>query len=227
MVGACKEMAVYCFDNLLSHYNGDDPPPPAFEGGQYPLFVTWKKVSDSGEARLRGCIGTLEARCVLTGFKDYALTSALRDRRFSPIQPREIANLQVTVSVLTNYEVAVDYLDWDVGTHGMILEFFDHQNTKRSATYLPEVALHEGWTKIEAVDSLIRKAGYNGPITDTLRRKLRVTRYQSSIFTLHYEEYVDYVQRTRGYTPKVSRSCGGSEGALQTLWKLLGFNSST
>ncbi len=39
-----------------------------------PLFVTWKKVLNGGEPRLRGCIGTLEARCLITGFKDYALT---------------------------------------------------------------------------------------------------------------------------------------------------------
>lgn len=38
-----------------------------------PLFVTWKKVVNGGEPRLRGCIGTLEARCLINGFKDYAL----------------------------------------------------------------------------------------------------------------------------------------------------------
>lgn len=39
-----------------------------------PLFVTWKKAINGGEPRLRGCIGTLEARCLINGFKDYALT---------------------------------------------------------------------------------------------------------------------------------------------------------
>jgi len=39
-----------------------------------PLFVTWKKVMNGGEPRLRGCIGTLEARYIISGFKDYALT---------------------------------------------------------------------------------------------------------------------------------------------------------
>lgn len=39
-----------------------------------PLFVTWKKVVNGGEPRLRGCIGTLEARGIVNGFKDYALT---------------------------------------------------------------------------------------------------------------------------------------------------------
>lgn len=39
-----------------------------------PLFVTWKKASNGSEPRLRGCIGTLEPRQIVSGFKDYALT---------------------------------------------------------------------------------------------------------------------------------------------------------
>ena len=42
--------------------------------GFSPLFVTWKKVVNGGEPRLRGCIGTLEAHHLKKGFKDYALT---------------------------------------------------------------------------------------------------------------------------------------------------------
>eukprot|EP00850_Spirogloea_muscicola_P003273 SM000013S26442 [mRNA] locus=s13:402583:403857:+ [translate_table: standard] len=204
MVGACKEMAVYCFDTLVAHYTGDDLPTPSFPGGRFPLFVTWKKVVNGCEPRLRGCIGTLEARCVLTGFKDYALTSALRDRRFPPITAKELPYLEVTVSLLTNYETTGHYLDWEVGKHGMILEFTDPLNARRSATYLPEVAEQEGWTKLETVDSLVRKAGYLGPISDSLRRKLRITRYQSSLYTLSYHEYVEYVLRTRGTVPSLA-----------------------
>ena len=31
MASANKEMAVYCFDTLVSHYNNEDSPPPAFD----------------------------------------------------------------------------------------------------------------------------------------------------------------------------------------------------
>jgi hypothetical protein len=34
MVGASKEMAVYCFDTLVAHYTGDVLPAPGFEEGQ-------------------------------------------------------------------------------------------------------------------------------------------------------------------------------------------------
>ncbi|MFX6532704.1 AMMECR1 domain-containing protein, partial [Acinetobacter baumannii] len=92
---------------------------------------------------------------------------------------------ECTVSLLTNYEIAHDYLDWEVGKHGMIIEFNDPEhNTARSATYLPEVAAHEGWSKIEAIDSLMRKSGYNGPITEQFRKRIRLTRYQSTLFTM-------------------------------------------
>lgn len=196
-VAANEHMAAFCFDSLIAHFNGSDLHPPAFEGGHFPLFVSWKAMSRGGDQRLRGCIGSLEARCILSGFKDYALISALKDRRFAPIQAREVPSLVVTVSLLTNYESAAHFLDWEIGKHGMILEFTDLHNLRRSATYLPDVIIQEGWSKIEAIDSLIRKAGYSGPITDTLRRRSRITRYQSSFCSMTYNEYVRHVETTR------------------------------
>ncbi|KAG5003895.1 hypothetical protein JHK82_027904 [Glycine max] len=223
MVSANKEMVVHCFDTLLAHYNSTEAPPPAFDQAQHPLFVTWKKVVNGGDPRLRGCIGTLEARSLINGLKDYALTSALRDRRFPPIQVNELPLLECTVSLLTDYETANHYLDWEEDDKGRFAVIFslrrwfgstlsagDLDSVVESvemivrwcsATYLPEVAANEGWTKTEAVDSLIRKAGYNGPITDELRMQIQLTRYQSTLFTMHYSEYVSYVKERRGEAP--------------------------
>lgn len=202
MVSANREMVVYCFDSLVTHYNGEQAPPPAFEDGQHPLFVTWKKAINGGDLRLRGCIGTLEARGLIGGLKDYALTSALRDRRFPPVQAKELPYLECTVSILTEYESALNYLDWEIGKHGLIIEFTDPDyNTRRNGTYLPEVAANEGWTKMEAIDSLMRKAGYNGVITEALRKRLRITRYQSSLCTMHYSDYAAHVKIARGGAP--------------------------
>ncbi|KAL6327917.1 hypothetical protein AAG906_027328 [Vitis piasezkii] len=178
MASANREMAVYCFDTLVSHYNSQQPPPPAFDEAQHPLFVTWKKVVNGGEPRLRGCIGTLEARCLINGFKDYALTSALRDRRFPPIQAKELPYLECTVSILTDYETGLNYLDWEIGKHGIIIEFTDPDyNTRRSATYLPR------WLPM---------------------KRIRLTRYQSTLFTMHYSEYASYVKTTRGAAPTIA-----------------------
>ncbi|KAM6553814.1 hypothetical protein CsatB_014576 [Cannabis sativa] len=37
MVSANKEMVVYCFDTLVSYYNNEEVPPPAFDDGQHAL----------------------------------------------------------------------------------------------------------------------------------------------------------------------------------------------
>jgi hypothetical protein len=50
--------------------------------------------------------------------------SALRDRRFDPVSHREIAQLSCTVSLLCAFEPAQSHLDWSVGTHGLIIDFF-------------------------------------------------------------------------------------------------------
>ncbi|XP_018476911.1 uncharacterized protein At2g38710-like [Raphanus sativus] len=193
---ANREMAVYCFDTLVSHYNKEDTPPPAFEDATHPFYVTWKKAVNGGEPRLRGCAGTLEAHRLSSGFKEYALNGALRDRRFPPIQPGELPSLQCTVSIVTDYETPEDYLDWEVGKHGIIIEFSDL--VRRRVTYLPEVPVNEGWTKIEAIDSLVRIAGYEGEITESVRRRIHLSRYQTTLFRMYYSEYIAYVKATRG-----------------------------
>ncbi|KAG8952783.1 hypothetical protein FRC04_003707 [Tulasnella sp. 424] len=58
-----------------------------------------------------------------------------------------------------------------------------------TATYLPDVAPAQGWTKLEAVDSAIRKAGYDGRITDDIRRSIKMRTYQAKKATVTWEEY--------------------------------------
>jgi len=69
--------------------------------------------------------------------------------------------------------------------------------------FLSMFAWVSGWTTLEAIDSLIRKAGYNSRITDSLRKSIKLTRYQSTLFTMHYGEYVSYVKETRGEAPSI------------------------
>ena len=58
----------------------------------------------------------------------YALIAALNDSRFSPIQSEEIPHLHVGVSLLTNFEPADHCLDWEVGKHGIEIEFENNSN---------------------------------------------------------------------------------------------------
>jgi len=93
---------------------------------------------------LRGCIGTFNAMNLHTGLREYAITSAFKDSRFSPITRDEFSRLSVSVSILRHFEDGDDYLDWEVGVHGIRIEFVNEKGNKRTATYLPEVASEQG-----------------------------------------------------------------------------------
>lgn len=61
-----------------------------------------------------------------------------------------------------------------------------------TATYLPDVATQQGWSKVEAVDSAIRKAGWSGKVTEEMRKGCRVTRYQSGKVEVKFAEWKEW-----------------------------------
>lgn len=182
--------ALYCFDVLSSYFANVAPPQPAFQTDIVcPLFVTWNKQQGrSGHLQLRGCIGCLKPLAI-TSLRDYALTSALHDRRFPPMELQEVPRLHCTVQLLGVFEPCELY-DWTVGVHGVTISFVERGiNATRSAVYLPDVIPEQGWTKEQAIDSLIRKSGCELPITDDLRRSLQVQRFTSTIRSVSYEQW--------------------------------------
>ena len=69
----------------------------------------------------------------------------------------------------------------------LLIQFtFNHH----SATYLPEVAFEQGWTQERTVESLVRKAGFNGVISVDLLCEIKCVRYQSSKQKLTYSNYI-------------------------------------
>jgi len=188
---AHPEMCFFCFDVLYCHLHSLDPPKtPNFCNDPYPLFVTWKIGKDR---RLRGCMGTFDAMNLHCGLREYAVTSAFKDSRFSPIITRdEFSKLHVSVSILRHFEDGSDYLDWEVGVHGIRIEFHNEKGSKRTATYLPEVAPEQGWDQIQTIDSLLRKGGYKGSVTPDIRRTIKLTRYQSEKISVSYQDYLNH-----------------------------------
>lgn len=141
---ACVDMCVFCFDVLFSHLHDSEPPkPPTFPDDSFPLFVTWKIGENK---RLRGCIGTFNAMNLHSGLREYSLTSAFKDSRFAPISREEFPRLHVSVSILRHFEDADDYLDWQIGLHGIRIEFYTEKGYKRTATFLPGVAPEQGYS---------------------------------------------------------------------------------
>ncbi|XP_018655592.1 putative ammecr1 homolog [Schistosoma mansoni] len=106
-----REMCYFCFDVLHNHLHNLEPPPApkTFPNSSYPLFVTW---TYGKEEKLRGCIGTFTAMNIHSGLREYAINSAMKDSRFSPITEEEFPNLTCSVSLLLNFEEGKNYQDW-------------------------------------------------------------------------------------------------------------------
>ncbi|KAI4843024.1 hypothetical protein E4T44_06974 [Aureobasidium sp. EXF-8845] len=164
----------------------------------YPLFVTWNTVSPrSGQKSLRGCIGTFAPLPLEKGLADYALTSAFEDTRFSPIPSSELPRLQCCVTLLTNFSNPTrDIMAWEVGKHGIRISF-PYQGRKLGATYLPDVAREQGWTKEEALVSLMRKAGWSGR-KDEWRKVaagMELVTYEGKKVDLEYAEFKQWREK--------------------------------
>lgn len=99
-------------------------------------FVT---LTQAGE--LRGCIGTLQAwRPLQEDVQTNAVAAALRDPRFTPLGPHELARTRVEVSVLSapqplEFDSEADALaQLRPGVDGIVLEWGRHRST-----FLPQV----------------------------------------------------------------------------------------
>ena len=117
-------------------------------------FVTLKR-----NGQLRGCIGSVyPTKPLILDLIDNARNAAFQDPRFEPLSPEELANLDVTVSILSsieriNFKDERDLLS-KIYPHGVIISDRD-----RRAVYLPVV-----WEQLPERDvflnSLKEKAGF-------------------------------------------------------------------
>jgi len=123
------------------------------------------------------------------GISEYALRSSLQDKRFAPIQLDELPLLTCKVSILYQFELCLHADDWQVGTHGIIINF-DAHGRRYSATYLPEIPQEHGMTRDVAIRELVAKSGYPGPCGEELLARMQVTRYQTLVESLNYWEYL-------------------------------------
>jgi AMMECR1 domain-containing protein len=103
-----------------------------------------------------------------------------------------LSSLECQVTLLTNFEPISDPMDWEIGTHGLRISFI-HNNRRYGATYLPDVAREQGWTKEETMVSLMRKGGWNGRSSEWRGvKELKVIRYQGYRETLEYKTWREW-----------------------------------
>jgi AmmeMemoRadiSam system protein A len=97
------------------------------------------------QGKLRGCIGRMVSDTPLHKLvSEMAVSAATEDPRFNQIQPSELDDLEIDISVLSPMQKVEDPLDFELGRHGIYIK-------KDSATgcFLPQVAVDTGWTKEE------------------------------------------------------------------------------
>lgn len=82
------------------------------------VFVSIKK-----EGRLRGCIGTLQATqpSIAEEILHNAISAAVNDPRFSPIEPEELDRLTISVDVLGEMEKIESPSQLDVKRYGVVV----------------------------------------------------------------------------------------------------------
>ncbi|MCF8303543.1 MAG: AmmeMemoRadiSam system protein A, partial [Bacteroidales bacterium] len=100
-------------------------------------FVTLHK---GGE--LRGCIGQFTpSKPLYMVIRENAISASTKDTRFFPVQPDEVDELEIEVSVLTPLKKIESIDEFKLGKHGIYIK-----NGKRSGTLLPQVAQSTGWS---------------------------------------------------------------------------------
>ena len=118
--------------------------------------------------------------------------SAFDDTRFTPITLSEVPTLSNSITLLANFTPCSSALDWDLGTHGVRISFTYH-GKRYGATYLPDVAVDQGWTKEETIISLMRKAGWAGRSSDWKKiPDMRCVRYEGKKASIDHREWKDW-----------------------------------
>eukprot|EP00795_Rhopilema_esculentum_P016787 gene16787-8247_t len=172
------------------------------------ILIVPEKNTSMINSRLQCLLTNGNIRGHITGFADgrpdlptvdQICRRAFKDSRFNAVTADEIPKLHCSVSLLTNFEEAKHCLDWEIGVNGIRIEFYNDKGHRKTATYLPEVAKEQGWSKVETIDSLLRKGGFKGHISNEVRHRIKLTRYRSEKITVCYDEFI--AARNRCQTP--------------------------
>lgn len=169
----------------------------------YPIFVTWSVISRPGHKSLRGCIGTFDPLPLQRGLSQYSLTAAFEDTRFSPIPRSLLPSLSCSLTLLADFQPCADVFDWELGTHGIRISFY-YKSRRHGATYLPDVAVEQGWSKEETLHSLMRKAGYDRRTTDSpwdAVQDFKVVRYTGLMTSAKHQDWAEWKSWAKQNTP--------------------------
>jgi AmmeMemoRadiSam system protein A len=123
---------------------------------------------------LRGCIGQVEASQPLAlTVAECGVAAALRDPRFAPVDPSEVADLAIEINILSPpFDIRPDEIV--IGKHGLLVSSLFSRGL-----LLPEVAVEWGWDAERFLDETCRKAGLHA---GTWRGNVRVQGFTTQAF---------------------------------------------
>jgi len=141
---------------LNRHLHGDSTPPVAAAPPPIPLlpehsgvFVALRTVDG-----LRGCIGTLDPSIPLQQAVEGCAVSAASDPRFTPLEPVELAQARIEISVLGQGRRIRDGSEIVIGRDGVMV-----RRGSRRGLLLPQVAVQQSWEAGRLLDEVCVKAG--------------------------------------------------------------------
>jgi len=103
-------------------------------------FVTIYK-----NGKLRGCIGSFSQDSALYKIiQNMAISSAIHDNRFQPLNIEELDSIKIEISVLTPLKKIGSINEIEFGKHGIYIK-----SGRNTGTFLPQVAKETDWTKEE------------------------------------------------------------------------------
>jgi AmmeMemoRadiSam system protein A len=134
-------------------------------------FVSLHKGSD-----LRGCIGTIQPvhANLAEEIIENAISAATRDPRFPPVEPSELASLEISVDVLTPPEPIDSIRDQDPKRHGLIVQSL--RNSWKRGLLLPDLETIDTAEK-QLYYTRVLKAGIADPDEPVQLFRFEVKRY--------------------------------------------------
>lgn len=145
------------------------------------VFVTLNMFSE-GFSHLRGCIGYAEPLFpIIEATIESAISAAVKDPRFNPLQEEEISDVIIEVSILTPPELISrsDALNYKknirIGQDGLIIE-----RGWKKGLLLPQVPVEWGWSVEEFLAQICFKAGLSPDMW--MVEGTRIFRFQAIVF---------------------------------------------
>lgn len=150
-----KEILLFIRETIAARFDHRDVKPLDNMDGKMTemgsCFVTLHTLTGN----LRGCIGNIIAHEPLgKNIAHNAINAAFNDPRFPSLEPEELGNIEIEISVLSPPSAIAAPEDFIIGKHGIILEC-----RGRTGVFLPQVAPEQNWDREDTLTHLCYKAG--------------------------------------------------------------------